>query len=377
MLGGDFYLNWPLFTRQGGKLELYKAISRLYPDTIVVGSPSQDSDVVLNALRHLYKFYTQESGETVCFINKLDLRGTEVNKIMCEFISHKLIVKDLRFSQMKRNSGDFLKPKFTEKLTVTSSNYFSAHALNAEDFMSLIELDLTECMRINFQTICEFLKTSKRIEKLKITDCWAYEENFFLCNFLETVYSKDCNLKSFTFNYSKGKIKHTTINFQPVLYSQPNLIFLDFSFNIDLVHLIPKLVLNAPEVKELVIKGLEIDDLNLAFNLHLEKLVVDDLFELDKLLSTVFSPKFEYLVVESRLSFKHRQKIKNLLLFTLKSIIDRDGPFKAEFYKCWLNSIPDWLEDYKHKKKVTYEKIGGTFVVEKVKQLVLSKNLLK
>ena len=111
--------------------------------------------------------------------------------------------------------------------------------------------------------------------------------------------------------------------------------------------------------------------------MHLKKLVVDDLFELDKLLSTVFSPTFEYLVVESRLSFKHRQKIKNLLLFTLRSIIDRDGPFKAEFYKCWLNSIPDWLEDYKHKKKVTYEKIGGTFVVEKVKQLVLSKNLLK
>ena len=351
--------SWPLFTGLQAISELRNVITQVVPRRIHFSFP-HEPNVVFKTLEIFANSFIQESKTP--FLECLDLRGINVTTSIIEQISVKIHVRELKIAETQEKVFENLKTKETEILTIYKNTFFTAKHITIEIFDKLVKLEIIKCDRLFFETISNFVSSSKSLKEIKLVDCYAIDRDLFLARLLESIFSKDVKITKFTFSFTEVKSTETTVYYQPCLQKQPYLTHLDIENNADLSFLTPKMVECATNICYVNLLGLSAQNINFENSRKLYTVKLSYFHDITSVIETIKVRNYLNLTVINSLG---KKKTKMFNMEALKDLINSLRGFDMKFQKCKMVKLPDWVLKLEKEEKITIIGQDQTLLLKK------------
>ena len=221
-------------------------------------------------------------------LREIDLQGVKVTENLIKYLCDNFRVEKLTVSKSTSQFDRVLQLRGLLEFKIVNNDIFSAAGLTFQSFNSLVILEILECKMISLYNITQFIIKSSTIQKLTIVDCITNERNYYLIEYIQTVFSEKSGLTSLHLKASKSENVTTSGFFQLNVNSDCKLRELTLVNNNFLLYIVQNILNNAPDLEELDLRGIKLQqNLNLSVLPELRKLTIDYFHDFTKIIQTI------------------------------------------------------------------------------------------
>ena len=221
-------------------------------------------------------------------LREIDSQGPKVTENLIKYLCDNFRVEKLTVSKSTSQFDRVLQLRGLLEFKIVNNDIFSAAGLTFQSFNSLVILEILECKMISLYNITQFIIKSSTIQKLTIVDCITDERNYYLIEYIQTVFSEKSGLTSLHLKASKSENVTTSGFFQLNVNSDCKLRELTLVNNNFLLYIVQNILNNAPDLEELDLRGIKLQqNLNLSVLPELRKLTIDYFYDFTKIIQTI------------------------------------------------------------------------------------------